>query len=330
MTPPRTLRAAVACMRNEGMFLPEWVAYHLTIGFDRLFLVTNDCHDGTDRMADRLAELEPLNHVRNPVEPGQSPQITGMARALQHPAMAEVEWLLHIDADEFLNVTAGAGRVEDLLAVTGDCDTIAIAWRFIASGGRKSWTGGSLIAEQTLTAATIAEDIPGHKSLFRPNRFARATDHMPKDPLSPDVTARNTRGTPIPTKALHHPTTPRYRGLAEADRTWDNADIHHYFVRAEDVFLLKNIRGDGMARTHDNYHLGSTLHTRAERGTTPDTSIQRHLPGVQARFARYAADPVLAALASEASAWFQGQCDRFLTPQNRSAWDKRAPKGTAT
>ena len=114
---PRSKRAVVVCMRNEAVFLLEWVAYHLSVGFDRIFLVTNNCQDGTDLMADRLAELEPVIHIRNEVAPGEAPQVVGLARALQHPAMADVEWLLHIDADEFLNITTGAGMVGDLQPV---------------------------------------------------------------------------------------------------------------------------------------------------------------------------------------------------------------------
>ena len=113
---------------------------------------------------------------------------------LRHPAMADVEWLLHIDADEFLNITTGAGMVDDLLQAVGPCDTVAIAWRFIASGGRQLWQGGSLLAEQTQCSAQIEEQLVFHKSLFRPDRYARVIDHMPKDPFDPDVIVRNSGG----------------------------------------------------------------------------------------------------------------------------------------
>ena len=69
-------------MRNEAVFVLEWVAYHLSIGFDRIFIVTNNCQDGTDLMADRLAELEPVIHIRNEIAPGEAPQVMGLARAL--------------------------------------------------------------------------------------------------------------------------------------------------------------------------------------------------------------------------------------------------------
>ena len=106
MTAP--LHAIAACMRNEGQFLLEWVAYHRAIGFDRVFVATNDCTDGTDRMLDRLAEIDAVLHIRNRIDPGIPPQVSGMRRILAHPAMKDIGWLLHCDADEFLDVTTGA------------------------------------------------------------------------------------------------------------------------------------------------------------------------------------------------------------------------------
>lgn len=320
---PRTKRAVVACMRNEAVFLPEWVAYHLSIGFDRIFVVTNGCQDGTDLMADRLAETEPLIHIRNPVQPGEPPQAIGLPFALNHPEMADVEWLLHIDSDEFLNVTTGAGRVDDLIAAAGDCDCIAVAWRYIASGGRVAWTGGSLIAEQTMSIARVEDQIKFHKSLFRPDQFGRITCHMPKEPVKDKPVVHNTAGAKLPPRGVIRPDKDTFSAMEPQDFTWENADIHHYFVRAEDVFMLKNIRGDGMAYLHGNHVLGSKLWALAERQEVADTTIHRHLADVQARLALYRADSVLRNLMTGALDWLDHQRKQHLTAENLAAWDKR-------
>ncbi len=323
---PRTKRAVVCCMRNEAVFLPEWVAYHLSIGFDRIFLVTNGCQDGTDLIADRLAMTEPLIHIRNPVQPGEPPQAIGLPYALNHAQMADVEWLLHIDADEFLNVTTGAGRVDDLIAAAGNCDCIAITWRFIASDGRTEWNGGSLLAEQTGSSARIEDSLHYHKSLFRPEKFGRITCHLPKEPKEPEPQARNTAGAKIANKGLLHPTADTFRGIKDHHCTWENADIHHYFVRAEDVFMLKNVRGDGMAFAHGNHVLGSKLWTLAESSAVTDRSIQRYLPAVRARLATYRADPVLSRLMDAAQDWLVQQRETYLTAENRAVWDRRGAR----
>ncbi|MEO0944249.1 MAG: FkbM family methyltransferase, partial [Pseudomonadota bacterium] len=45
------------CMKNEGPYLLEWLAYHRSIGIQGYIVFTNDCTDGTDLMLDRLDEM---------------------------------------------------------------------------------------------------------------------------------------------------------------------------------------------------------------------------------------------------------------------------------
>lgn len=320
MTVSAPLTAVAACMKNEGQFLLEWVAYHRLIGFDRVFVITNDCTDGTDALARRLQERGEVVHIDNRIAEGESPQVAGMRHLFAHPALQDIEWLLHIDADEFLNVTTGAGRVQDLIAAVGPCDAVAICWRPMGSGGLKTWTPTNLTETQVRTAPRPRLDFVLHKTLFRRARFGRAIDHMPKDPVAPDVVLRNTAGTVIDGHMLHHPTHSRYRGVKGEDLTWANADIHHYAIPAEDVFLLKNVRGDGMGRTTDKYFLGSDNWHRHDRNRAEDRSIQVHLPALRERLAALRADPEIARLEHAAQDWFADHRRRHLTPENRAAW----------
>lgn len=68
----------VSCMRNEAPFLLEWVAYHSMLGFDRIFVYTNACTDGTDMMLERLQQMGVLTHMHNPMSEGLGPQESAM------------------------------------------------------------------------------------------------------------------------------------------------------------------------------------------------------------------------------------------------------------
>ena len=125
-----------------------------------------------------------------------------------------------------------------------------------------------------------------------------------------------------PTVAFSHPTAANYRGIKDEDLTWANADIHHYFVRSEDVFLLKNIRGDGIGEATCQPCARPENLTIAERATGEDHSIQRHLPNVTARLTTYDADPQLHDLHKTALVSAQ-QRDTHLTAENRKLWDQR-------
>jgi hypothetical protein len=59
--------AVVSCMRNEAIFLLEWIAYNLVMGFTTVAVATNDCTDGTDRMVKKLSRIENrIVHIPNP------------------------------------------------------------------------------------------------------------------------------------------------------------------------------------------------------------------------------------------------------------------------
>lgn len=321
----RHLRAVAACMKNEGQFLLEWVAYYRSIGFDRVFLITNDCSDGTDDMADRLSELDDVIHIRNAFEPGSSAQIAGMAAALAHPAMSDVEWLLHCDADEFLDVTCGDESVDALISTVGTpCDAIAICWRHAGSEGRTRWERGSVIATHRHFARRPTPTLAMHKTLFRPDRFISAIDHMPKGPKG-RITLRNTAGARMNPRSLKHPTRSRYRGQEPDAITWENASLIHYATRSEDLFVLKNVRGDGMGRSNPRYQLGSPFWRRANHCDEESVSMHRRLAAVRMRIAQFRQDDKLAALDDAAWAWFETMRDTHLTEPNLRAWRYAAP-----
>ena len=54
MTTPARI-ALVSCMRNEGIFVPEWLAYHAGLGFDRIVAYLTGTDDGQPKDADWAA-----------------------------------------------------------------------------------------------------------------------------------------------------------------------------------------------------------------------------------------------------------------------------------
>ncbi len=299
--------AVATCMRNEGQFLLEWVAYQHVIGFGKVIIVTNDCEDGTDALAQRLAELGEVIHVQNRIEPDQSPQITGMKAVFELPEIEGVDWLLHCDADEFLDISLGDGTVSELTKKFPQTDAFAICWHYMGSSGYKDWPKQTVIDNLLLGARGPRSYNCMHKTLFRPEQFGRCIDHMPKDPKTPDVILRNSAGELIPNRNLFHPRHARFREMKDTQYTWENARIRHYAVRSEDVFLLKNVRGDGMSGSSivsDRYTTTSPFWRKADNNTRRDEAMLRHMGAVSKKLESYLADPELFALDKEAYDWF--------------------------
>lgn len=320
----RNLTAVAVCMRNEGQFLLEWVAHQLAVGFDRVFVASNDCTDGTDLMLDRLEQLGAVIHVHNHQEPETPPQISGINRILAHPKMKEVAWLLRCDADEFLDVTAGKGQIKDLIDAispkTDPADVIALCWRPMGSCGLTNWPGGNVIEAFTRGAKAPKTTFSHHKSIFRPERFSWVHDHMPKDPLIADPVVKNTAGVRLNPQSMHVRHESRYRGNDDVLLTWENASMRHYAVKSEDIFLMKNVRGDGMNIESNKYFLGSTFWQRGNRNRTSDQGMLRYMPAIQKRLDGFRKDPILRQLDIAANEWFRDQRSQHLTAERRLAW----------
>nr|WP_281495922.1 glycosyltransferase family 2 protein [Marivita sp. S6314] len=306
-------------MRNESPFLLEWVAYHSLLGFDRIYVATNDCTDGTDLMLERLQELGYVTHIRNPMEEGLGPQQSALRYFMANDDIRALDWVLHIDADEFLNIRAGQGRIDDLLSIADPGDALALMWRPFGDSGRTRWNGEPILP--TFTASQARPRLPNaqHKTLFRPNRFGAAIDHMPKSPLTEDVVLLNSAGVSCNNAALYHPLQSRYRFPGE-HLSWENAYINHYAIRSHDIFLMKNNRGDGMGRKSNKYYLNSKFYNRQNKNGAQDASILRHQDAVSQRLSSLMADPILSFLHVQATQSFMRLRDKILTPDRIAEW----------
>lgn len=306
-----TAIALMSCMRNEGIHILEWLAYHRVIGFGPVIICSNDCQDGSDHLLDLLAAQGEIDHLPNPLTSGTPPQASGIARALHHLKDSPVDWLAHLDSDEFLNIAPGAAPVQDLIARAGDAHTIALPWRFFGDNGHATWPG------ETLPAFTACEAAPDpatvkFKSLFRHRAFAGASDHMPTAPRVETPLAVNAAGEPLSSAPLHGPPRARYHPVETALR--GGAVINHYATRSTDVFLLKADRGRGMGPPFDKYRSGSKWHRLTNRNEVQDRTILRRWPEVAAELARLRALPGVAQAEAACRAWFAEAPARRIPP----------------
>jgi Glycosyl transferase family 2 len=305
--------ALFSCMRNEGPFLLEWVAYHHVIGFSPVIVATNDCTDGSDLLLDAMAAEGIAIHLRNLVPPGTAPQDSGMQMALKHLEKEGPAWLCHLDSDEFVNIRTGT--ISGLLNT--DAHAIAIAWRAFGDAEISRWPG------ETLPAFTACEAVPDpervkFKSIFRHRLFRHAREHMPTQPRIPDPVVVNARGERLDADNLTGEARSRYRPLDSAV-AWDAAQINHY-TRSQDVFLMKNDRGDGQGKTNLKYRLGGRWHRMANRNDTQDTSILHHWPQTRTLIQEWRSIPSVAAAEARCIATFTSRRDKVLTPDRIRRW----------
>ncbi|CTQ50419.1 glycosyltransferase family 2 protein [Jannaschia donghaensis] len=282
--PGRT--AIVTCMKNEGPFILEWIAYHRAIGVDDFIVYTNDCTDGTDAMMDLLQDHGILAHRENPFRTmvDMKPQHAALEAAEAEPIMARAAWAICMDVDEFINIHVGGGHLRDLYRAVGDANMISMTWRLFGNSDLHDFADMPTPARFDRCAPQLIRkphQAWGFKTLFRNTGIYRKMGvHRPKG-LKPDLWEQiswvNGSGEPMPKEMLR-------TGWRSSMETYgyDLVTLNHYAVRDAESFLVKRDRG---RVNHVERDQGLGYWFRMNNNTERDTSIQRMLPALEAEMA---------------------------------------------
>lgn len=300
--PPRTGTLIVGCMKNEGPYVLEWVAYHRAIGVDHFLIFTNDCADRTDDILIRLGELGIVTHVSNDGWKGKSPQQAALNKAMNMDVVKQADWLIHIDVDEFINVRIGNGTMADLYAGMGEATNLAMTWRLFGNGGVEEIGDASVIDRFTGCAPAYVpkpHTMWGFKSITRNvGAYDKLSCHRPNH-----------------LAAAHKETVRWLNGNLKdhtrelADKGWrssiqsigyDAVQLNHYALRSRESFLIKRQRGRAL---HVDRSIGLNYWVRHDWHLNTDRTILRQVPRLQAMKAELLRDPVLARLQAEALNW---------------------------
>ena len=271
----------VATMRDEGPFILEWVAYHRAIGFTDMVVCTNDCSDGSPFLLDRLQALGLLVHHRTVLAPGDKPQLAAYAQVQMLPLVAQADWVMVLDADEFLNIHVGSGMVEDLVAAVPGATAILVNWRIFGSAGHRVFSPEAVTQRFTRAAECHHGVNWSYKTLFTQADayHCRLMPHQPRYPL------------PERLAALHYVdgsgrVLPRYFVDESRDSflqsepgtvAWDLAQVNHYHTRSWEDYLVKHHRGNGL-----NAFLARDENWSAfDRNEEDDRTIARHASAVR-------------------------------------------------
>lgn len=297
-------RAIVTTMKNEGPFMLEWVAYNRVIGFTDLMIFTNHCDDGTDRIAIRLEELGLARHVDNQFKKGGSPQRVALRKALRDRIYTENDWIICADCDEFLNVRAGEGTLDDLFEAVGPADAISLCWKLFGCGDRVAYEDASVIGQFTWAAPedyTAKYRALGLKTMFRPGApVDRFGVHRPKfdNGQPPGFIWKDGGGQVMPNKYFSTGWS------AHRNFQHDHARLHHYSVRSIDSFLVKRDRG---RTNHVDRDQGLAYWADMNLNMQEDRSLLRMVDRTRAEMDRMLADPEIARLHQEACDWHRGR-----------------------
>jgi hypothetical protein len=237
---PRKDFCILAPARNEGPYLLEWIAYHLSIGFEHIFLYTNDNTDGSEKLLAQLARHGVITLVHN--ERGQ--RIGVQEKANAHaltllPQILDYRWTAVMDLDEYIAFDTNVyDSIGDLMALheAQPVDAVALCWLIFVSKFGEPYRRG--LTRERFPWRT--NDINRHvKTIFRTRRFWGSQPHYPYPTLDAPFVFRTEDGSPH-----HHPGVldriPAFADTPTAAHGW----INHYIFRSAPEALWKLARGN--------------------------------------------------------------------------------------
>ncbi|SPH17391.1 hypothetical protein DEA8626_00909 [Defluviimonas aquaemixtae] len=291
---------AVSMMKDEAPYLIEWFAHHLAVGFTDILVYTNDCSDGTDDMLIRLEELGLGHHRRNVIPEGVKPQPSAIKHAQVEPVVMESDWVLLFDADEFLCINYGDGRLDSMISAAGEANGIVITWRIFGSGGVQDWSRAPVTEQYLHAAPPLWNKGWGVKTLFKFDpeiwKLGIHRPTMKSKVLKTDYPASVhwLNGSGLPMEDYF-----KFRGWRSIRRTlgYDWAQMNHYAVKSIDAYAVRKLRGNVNLK-RDKYN--ADYWALQDRNEVKDTNILRYSADRARIAAELLKDPVLNRLHHEA------------------------------
>ena len=270
---------ALTSMRNEGPHCLEWIAHHLAAGIDHFLIYTNDCDDGTDLMLDALQTAGLVTHIRQSASGKRTVQWQALKHASEHPMVAEADWVLVTDCDEFINLRAPLSSLKDMIArLPVATDAVAMPWRLFGNGGQIEMSD-ALTIERFKRAAPVNVQLPlAHffKSLFRPAAFRQIGVHRPKRGKDRVPNWVDGGGHPLPEEFAKKDGRINMFGIQAST---DLVQLNHYSVRSAESFMTKRARG---LPNHVDREIGLGYWVERNFNTVEDSSIQYMVAGTKA------------------------------------------------
>ncbi len=216
-------------VKNEALYIREWILFHFMQGVTEFFIYENDSTDGLEEAVRRY----PLNEISVKVIPwsGKCRQLEAYDHSIANHRKL-VDWMAVIDVDEFLYSTEYPKVTKHLEVITAidnyNIAAVQVPWYIFGSSGHKDYSSDLVI-----------------------ERFTKRPFHLDKH--SKSIIKMNKA---VSTWKDTHTFKVRGRTLVRPP----NLFINHYHVKSEQEYRIRCAKGRGDVLTPRDFEASFPVH----------------------------------------------------------------------
>jgi len=164
--------------RNEK-HIKEWATHHLLLGFSKIVIFDHKSDiplKAVFKNFDKRVKVISVSHLENPIK------MPLMNKAAEISASLKVDWMIYLDADEFIILNGNYTGIKHLLSVYNHADSLAVNWLMFGSNYLKKDPDGLVLENYTKSDLFLHSHV---KSFVRPSKVINATNphfYNMKDP----------------------------------------------------------------------------------------------------------------------------------------------------
>ncbi len=255
--------------KNEFHAALEWIAYHKLLGFHAIHIFDNNSTDGSRELLKRLDDAQEIHHtIWDKDWPGSSPQVEAYREAAQRAREEGFNWILFLDADEFL-VPYKESNICDLIETITKSDAevsaIAFNWKTFGSNGHKEYKHDLVIDRFTRCAEGFKSPNNCVKSIVRVDRLVDPHIHLHKINHGRYVNDAGADGD-------------FYGNGMSKNPSFSHSQVNHYMVKSYGEFHEKKSKGNANRNNtdKDKYdRVNEEYFRRYDINDVPDAKILR-------------------------------------------------------
>jgi hypothetical protein len=217
----------MAIAKNEDLYLSEWIAFHLAVGAQHIFLYDNESTIPISQSMKKYVDAGWLTVIDYPGKGLQMPSYTHFINEYGHLT----KWAAVVDCDEMLFPK----QHDDISSVLEKFDNnsyggLCINWKIFGSNNHIQKPEGLTIEAFTMGSTKEQAANKHIKTILQPARTLKAWRDPHSFVYKPPYFAVNE----------HHQYV---NGPFNKDISWDLLQINHYVVRSFDEYQVKLLRG---------------------------------------------------------------------------------------